>query len=167
MEFVLPALILVPLIGAIITLFMGGSRQKYACTVALVFTVATLLLSLILMITNVNDLSKFDVNYGWINAAGLKMSIILTVDGLSLLMVFLTAMLEVLVIAFSYKESDRPNYFYALLLAIEVGLMGVYLSADYFLFYIMWEVSLIPMYFLISWYGGPRRHYSAIKFFIY
>ncbi|MBQ5483822.1 MAG: dehydrogenase, partial [Candidatus Methanomethylophilus sp.] len=77
MEFVLPALILVPLIGAIITLFMGGSRQKYACTVALVFTVATLLLSLILMITNVNDLSKFDVNYGWINAAGLKMSIIL------------------------------------------------------------------------------------------
>ena len=167
MEFVLPALILVPLIGAIITLFMGGSRQKYACTVALVFTVATLLLSLILMITNVNDLSKFDVNYGWINAAGLKMSIILTVDGLSLLMVFLTAMLEVLVIAFSYKESDRPNYFYALLLAIEVGLMGVYLAADYFLFYIMWEVSLIPMYFLISWYGGPRRHYSAIKFFIY
>ena len=167
MEFVLPALILVPLIGAIITLFMGGSRQKYACTVALVFTVATLLISLILMITNVNDLSKFDVNYGWINAAGLKMSIILTVDGLSLLMVFLTAMLEVLVIAFSYKESDRPNYFYALLLAIEVGLMGVYLSADYFLFYIMWEVSLIPMYFLISWYGGPRRHYSAIKFFIY
>jgi NADH-quinone oxidoreductase subunit M len=167
MEFVLPALILVPLIGAIITLFMGGSRQKYSCAVALVFTVATLLLSLILMITNVNDLSKFDVNYGWINAAGLKMSIILTVDGLSLLMVFLTAMLEVLVIAFSYKESDRPNYFYALLLAIEVGLMGVYLSADYFLFYIMWEVSLIPMYFLISWYGGPRRHYSAIKFFIY
>ena len=167
MEFVLPALILVPLIGAIITLFMGGSRQKYACAVALVFTVATLLISLVLMITNVNDLSKFDVNYGWINAAGLKMSIILTVDGLSLLMVFLTAMLEVLVIAFSYKESDRPNYFYALLLAIEVGLMGVYLSADYFLFYIMWEVSLIPMYFLISWYGGPRRHYSAIKFFIY
>ena len=107
MEFVLPALILVPLIGAIITLFMGGSRQKYACTVALVFTVATLLLSLILMITNVNDLSKFDVNYGWINAAGLKMSIILTVDGLSLLMVFLTAMLEVLVIAFSYKALSR------------------------------------------------------------
>ena len=167
MEFVLPALILVPLIGAIITLFMGGSRQKYACTVALVFTVATLLLSLILMITNVNDLSKFDVNYGWINAAGLKMSIILTVDGLSLLMVFLTAMLEVLVIAFSYKESDRPNYFYALLLAIEVGLMGVYLSADYFLFYIMWEITLLPMYFLISWYGGARRHYAAIKFLIY
>ena len=167
MEFVLPALILVPLIGAIITLFMGGDRQKYACTVALAFTVATLLLSLILMITSVSDLSKFDVTYDWISAAGLKMSIIFTVDGLSLLMVFLTALLEVLVIAFSYKESDRPHYFYALLLAIEVGLMGVYLSADYFLFYIMWEVSLIPMYFLISWYGGPRRHYSAIKFFIY
>ena len=164
---VLPALILIPLLGAIITLFMGGKRQKYALSVALVFTVITLVLSLLLMITNTGDLSKFDVNYEWINAAGLKMSIILKVDGLSILMVFLTALLEVLAIAFTYKETDRPHYFYALLLAIEVGLMGVYLSADYFLFYIMWEVSLIPMYFLISWYGGPRRHYAAIKFFIY
>ncbi len=164
---VLPALILVPLLGAVITLFMGGKRQKYALSVALAFTVITLVISLLLMITNINDLSKFDVNYEWINSAGLKMSIILKVDGLSILMVFLTALLEVLAIAFTYKESDRPNYFYALLLAIEVGLMGVYLSADYFLFYIMWEVSLVPMYFLISWYGGPRRHYAAIKFFIY
>lgn len=164
---VLPALILVPLLGAIVTLFMGGKRQKYANMVALLFTTVTLLLSLVLMITNIGDLSKYDVDYDWIDAAGLKMSIILKVDGLSILMVFLTALLEVLAIAFTYKENDRPHYFYALLLAIEVGLMGVYLSADYFLFYIMWEVSLIPMYFLISWYGGPRRHYAAIKFFIY
>lgn len=164
---VLPALILVPLLGAIVTLFMGGKRQKYANMVALLFTTVTLIISLVLMVTNIGDLSKFDVDYEWISAANLKMSIILKVDGLSILMVFLTALLEVLAIAFTYKENDRPHYFYALLLAIEVGLMGVYLSADYFLFYIMWEVSLIPMYFLISWYGGPRRHYAAIKFFIY
>jgi NADH-quinone oxidoreductase subunit M len=50
---------------------------------------------------------------------------------------------------------------------MEVGLLGVYMAGDYFLFFIMWEVSLIPMYFLISWFGGPRRHYAAIKFFIY
>ncbi|MCQ2084779.1 MAG: dehydrogenase, partial [archaeon] len=155
---VLPALILVPLIGAIVTLFMGGNRQKYANLVALVFTVITLAISVVLMI-NGNNLEQFNFESAWIDAAGLKMSFIFTVDGLSILMVFRTAMLEVLVIAFSYKESDRPHYFYSLLLAIEVGLMGVYLAADYFLFYIMWEVSLIPMYFLISWYGGPRRHY--------
>ena len=52
-------------------------------------------------------------------------------------------------------------------MAMEVGLMGVYLAADYFLFYVMWEITLIPMYFMISWYGGPRRHYAAIKFLIY
>ena len=164
---ILPLLILLPLAGAFLTLLMGGSREKMAKLVALVFTVATFAVSLVLMITPVGELDKFTFTADWINAGGLKMSFIFVVDGLSILMVFLTAMLEVLVIAFSYKESDRPNYFYALLLAIEVGLMGVYLAADYFLFYIMWEVSLIPMYFLISWYGGPRRHYSAIKFFIY
>lgn len=164
---ILPLLILLPLVGAFLTLLMGGSREKYAKLVALVFTVATFAVSLLLMITPVGELDKFNFTADWISAGGLKMSFIFVVDGLSILMVFLTAMLEVLVIAFSYKESDRPNYFYALLLAIEVGLMGVYLAADYFLFYIMWEVSLIPMYFLISWYGGPRRHYSAIKFFIY
>ena len=164
---ILPLLILVPLIGAVLTLFMGGNRAKYANLVALVFTLITLILSLVVMITPVGELDKFNFTADWINAGGLKMSFIFVVDGLSILMVFLTAMLEVLVMAFSYKQSDRPNYFYALLLAIEVGLMGVYLAADYFLFYIMWEVSLIPMYFLISWYGGPRRHYSAIKFFIY
>jgi len=164
-SFVLPALVLVPLIGAIVTLFMGGSRQKYARYVALVFTLVTLGLTVPLMLSN--DLSEFNFSANWIDSAGLKMSLIFTVDGLSILMVFLTAVLEAVVMVFSYKEADRPNYFFTLLLAIEVGLMGVYTSADYFLFYIMWEVTLIPMYFLISWYGGPRRHYAAIKFFIY
>jgi len=164
-SFVLPALILVPLIGAILTLFMNGKRQKYARVTAFVFTIIDLVLAAMLMISD--DLSEFDFSANWIDAAGLKMSFIFSVDGLSILMVLLTAILEVVVIAFSYKESDRPNYFFTLLLAIEVGLMGVYLSRDYFLFYIMWEITLIPMYFLISWYGGPRRHYAAIKFFIY
>ncbi|MCQ2069843.1 MAG: NADH-quinone oxidoreductase subunit M [archaeon] len=171
-SFVLPALILIPLVGTIITLFMGGSREKLAKIVALAFTVITLVISTYVMLAG--DYSQFDFNSGWIDSAGLKMSFIFTVDGLSILMVFLTALLEVLVIVFCHDgvhmehgEPKRNNYFYSLLLAIEVGLMGVYLSADYFLFYIMWEVSLIPMYFLISWYGGPRRHYSAIKFFIY
>lgn len=165
-SFILPAIVLVPLIGSILTLFMGGERQKYARLVAFVFTLITLGLTAILMLGG-DDLSQFDFSANWIDSAGLKMSLLLTVDGLSVLMVFLTAVLEVVVVAFSYKEGDRPNYFFTLLLAIEVGLMGVYTAADYFLFYILWEVALIPMYFLISWYGGPRRHYSAIKFFIY
>ena len=164
---ILSLLVLLPLIGAVLTLFMGGARTKYAKVVAVVFTAAALVLSLYVMFMPSGDLANLTENYTWIESAGIKMSIIFGIDGLSILMVFLTALLMFLVVVFSWNEEDRPNYFHALLLAMEVGLMGVYMAQDYFLFYIMWEVTLIPMFFLISWYGGPRRHYSAIKFFIY
>ncbi|MDD2626110.1 MAG: NADH-quinone oxidoreductase subunit M [Candidatus Methanomethylophilus sp.] len=164
-SFLLPALVLVPLIGAIITLFMGGKRQKYAKYTAFVTTLVILAIAVVLLLAD--DLSAYDFSANWIDTAGVKMNLIFRVDGLSILMVFLTSVLVPLALVFSYKEGDRPNYFYTLLLAIEFGLLGVYTSADYFLFYIMWEVTLIPFYFLISWYGGPRRHYAAIKFLIY
>ena len=162
-------LILIPLIGAIITLFMGGSKQKYAKYVAAVFTLITLVLTLFMMVNYFEDYSVLGENYAWIQTSLIQISFALEVDGLSILMVFLTALLSLLVVIFSVHDADedRPNYFHALVLAMEVGLMGVYLAADYFLFYVMWEVTLIPMYFMISWYGGPRRHYAAIKFFIY
>jgi proton-translocating NADH-quinone oxidoreductase chain M len=163
--YLLILLVVIPLIGAIIALFMGGERQKHAKVVSAVFSVITLVLATYLMLSN--NWSAYDVDFTWIETAGLKMSFILHVDGLSILMVFLTALLLLVVTIFSAHETDKPNYFFALLLAMEVGLMGVYLAADYFLFYIMWEVTLIPMYFMISWFGGPRRHYAAIKFFIY
>jgi NADH-quinone oxidoreductase subunit M len=163
--YLLTLLVAIPLIGAIVTLAMGGERQKYAKYTAGVFSGITMILSLVLLLTP--DLSVYNESYTWIETAGVRMSYILTVDGLSILMVFLTGVLVFLSTVFSSQEKDRPNYFFALLLAMEVGLMGVYMAGDYFLFYIMWEVTLIPMYFLISWFGGPRRHYAAIKFFIY
>ena len=163
--YLLTLLVMVPLVGAIATLAMGGERQKYAKYVAAAFSGIAMVLSLVLMFSP--DLSVYDESHVWIETAGLRISYILTVDGLSILMVFLTGVLVFLSTLFSIRENDKPNYFFALLLAMEVGLMGVYMAADYFLFYIMWEVTLIPMYFLISWFGGPRRHYAAIKFFIY
>ncbi len=164
---IIPLMILLPLVGAIITMFLGGSKARLARIVALVFAAIDLVLAVYVMLVGSYAAGDYNFECEWINAAGLKMSFIFTVDGLSILMLFLTAFLEVVVMAFSFTEKDQPNKFFALLLLIEVGLMGVYTAADYFLFYIMWEVTLIPMYFLISWYGGPRRHYSAIKFFIY
>ncbi|MDY0293201.1 MAG: NADH-quinone oxidoreductase subunit M [Candidatus Methanomethylophilaceae archaeon] len=161
----LTILLVLPFIGAIATLFMGGERAKSAKYVAGAFAGITALLSLLLFFAN--DLSFYDECYGWIDTAGLKMSFALGVDGLSMLMVFLTSVTVFLVILFSAAEKDRPNYFHTLILAMEVGLLGVYMAQDYFLFYIMWELTLVPMYFMISWYGGPRRHYAAIKFFIY
>ena len=162
---ILSLLILIPLIGAIATLFMGGERQKFAKYVAGVFAAITLVLSLYVMFaTEMGELSE---SYTWIQTSAITINFALAVDGLSILMVFLTALLTLLVIVFSAEEKDRPNYFHTLVMAMEVGLMGVYLAADYFLFYVMWEITLIPMYILISWYGGPRRHYAAIKFLIY
>lgn len=162
---ILSLLILVPLIGAILTLLMGGERQKYAKYVAGVFSAITLVISLYIMFaTEMGDLGE---SYTWIETSSIVINFALEVDGLSILMVFLTALLSLLVVIFSAEEKDRPNYFHTLVMAMEVGLMGVYLAADYFLFYVMWEITLIPMYFMISWYGGPRRHYAAIKFLIY
>ena len=161
----LSLLILMPLIGAVATLFMGGERQKYAKYVAGVFSAITLVITLYVMFaTEMGDLSE---SYKWISTNTVTISFALAVDGLSILMVFLTALLTLLVVIFSSEEKDRPNYFHTLVMAMEVGLMGVYLAADYFLFYVMWEITLVPMYFMISWYGGPRRHYAAIKFLIY
>ena len=164
---ILSLLIVIPLIGAILTLLMGGERQKNAKYVAMAFSAITLVLALVVMFTD--DMGTLAENYEWISTSFITISFSLMVDGLSILMVFLTALLVLLVVVFSVHDADedRPNYFHALVLAMEVGLMGVYMAADYFLFYVMWEVTLIPMYFMISWYGGPRRHYAAIKFFIY
>ena len=156
---ILSLLILIPLIGAIATLFMGGERQKYAKYVAGVFSAITLILSLYIMFAT--DMGELSESYAWIDTSYIVINFALEVDGLSILMVFLTALLTLLVVVFSAEEKDRPNYFHTLVMAMEVGLMGVYLAADYFLFYVMWEITLIPMYFMISWYGGPRRHYAA------
>ena len=167
---ILSLLVIIPLIGALVTLFMGGQRADKAKYVAAVFSAVLLVITLYLLVVGIqNDFNfgDFTENYVWFAAAGLQMNIIFMVDGLSILMVFLTALLVFLVVIFSWHESDKPNYYHALLLAMEVGLMGVYMAQDFFLFYIMWEVTLIPMFFMISWYGGPRRHYSAMKFFVY
>ena len=161
----LTLLIVLPLIGAIVTLFMGGERQKYAKYVAAAFSAITLVIALLVMFND--DMAGLATSFTWIETSSITISFSLMVDGLSILMVFLTALLSLLVVIFSAEEEDRPNYVHTLVLAMEVGLMGVYLAADYFLFYVMWELTLIPMYFMISWYGGPRRHYAAIKFFIY
>jgi len=168
MSMILSSLIIVPLVGAILALFMGGSREKLSKYVAIGFSAATLVLAVLLLIGVFGDFEDLGEGYEWIKNSSFIMNYALEVDGLSILMVFLTALLVLLVNVFSLDEHrENNNYFYALIMAMEVGLMGVYLAADYFLFYIMWEVTLIPMYFMISWYGGPRRHYSAIKFFIY
>jgi len=168
-DMMLSLLLFTPLVGAILALFMAGEKSKYARWVALIFSVIPLAISLVVLTSYdmVAGGTQFLEQYTWIETAFLKMQYILGVDGLSLIMVFLTSILVFLVVLFSWEEKERPNFFFALILGMETGLLGVFMATDYFLFFIFWEVALIPMYFLINIWGGPRRHYAAIKFFIY
>ncbi len=96
-----------------------------------------------------------------------RINYFLGVDGLSLPLVFLTALLGILCLVYSWNVEKATKAYFALFLLLETGLMGVFCALDFFLFYVFWEIVLLPMYFLIGFWGGPRRIYAAIKFFIY
>ena len=142
---ILSLLVIIPLVGALVTLLMGGARAPKAKFVAAAFSAITLVIAVYLLTLKSGDLADLTESYTWIKVSGVvKLNIIFQIDGLSILMVFLTALLVFLVVLFSWNEGTNANYFHGLLLAMEVGLMGVYMAADYFLFYVMWEVTLIP-----------------------
>ena len=101
----------------------------------------------------------------WIPSIGISYH--LGVDGLSLPLVILTALLVALCVIYSWRVETRVKEYMIVLLLLESGMIGVFVALDLFLFYVFWEVSLIPMYFLIAIWGGPRRAYAATKFFLY
>lgn len=160
----LTLLLALPLIGAIIAMAMKKGRG--ARWVSAIFSLATFVIVFAMYFYSNHNLGMFDESYTWIETSGITISYALGVDNLSMIMLGLTSFLVFIVSIFS-SETERPNLFFAMIMAMQVGLMGVYMAQDYFLFYIMWEVTLIPMFFMISWFGGPRRHYASIKFFIY
>jgi len=109
---------------------------------------------------------QFVEHLPWVTSFGIDYH--LGVDGISLWLVVLTGFLGPTLVLASWRGiSDRVREFHVLLLLLQTGMMGVFLTADLFLFYVFWEVSLIPMYFLIGVWGHDRRLYAAIKFFIY
>src|SRR5881275_3290656 len=109
---------------------------------------------------------QFILDASWIPSWGIRYTV--GVDGISLFMVLLTTFLVPLSVLGSYAYiTTRQRGFYALMLVLTSGMIGVFVSLDLFLFYVMWEVMLIPMYFIIGVWGGERRLYAAIKFFIY
>jgi NADH-quinone oxidoreductase subunit M len=106
------------------------------------------------------------VEYGnWIGAFNIRY--FFGADGLSLPLIWLSALLGVLCLAYSWNITKATKAYFALFLLLEGALIGVFCALDFFLFYVFWEVVLLPMYFLIGIWGGPRRIYAAIKFFIY
>ncbi len=158
-------MIVVPLIGAVIT-FLTRSRAQ-ARIVALIASLIPLILSLQMYMEfdKTSRSMQFVENYQWIPSIGVNYTV--GVDGIGFPLVLLSTIVSVLVIIYSWGEDKKPNQFFALLLLNELGVIGVFTSLDFFLFYIYWEIVLIPMYFLIGIWGGPRKDYAALKFFIY
>lgn len=161
----LSLLILFPLLGFIVVLAI--KNDKVAKYTALIFSLIPLAISIFLLTQfNLNNTSyQFYENYVWIKT--LRINYILGVDGVSLPLVFLTTLLTTLSLIYSFDIEHRVNEYFALILLIEVGILGVFVALDLFLFYVFWEVVLIPMYFFIAIWGGPNRAYASIKFFIY
>ncbi len=166
----LPLLTFFPLVGVAIILFLKPEAKNTIRWVAVLTALVNFGISiwvLSLFSTSNPDL-QLVVNLPWIEVAGFNITFQMGVDGLSILLVLLTTFLALISILASWsmiKEGVKSYMVFFLLL--ETGMLGVFVSLDLFLFYIFWEFSLVPMYFLIGVYGGPRRMYAAIKFFLY
>jgi NADH-quinone oxidoreductase subunit M len=172
-ESILSLLIFIPVIGALAMLvfaqFGGKENPDGFKWIAVIATGVQLLLGIWLYLNyNPADTvitSAFTVQKEWIPQFNIQYYI--GVDGLSMPMVLLTAFLSFICVVSSWKITKSPFGFFALFLLLDAGMMGVFVSLDFFLFYVFWEVMLLPMYFLIGIWGGPQRQYAAIKFFLY
>ncbi|MFZ5821039.1 MAG: complex I subunit 4 family protein [Chloroflexota bacterium] len=173
MNFFLEPLTLVtffPLLGVLALLLLPGENKNLLRWTALVTSLATFGISLWVlgMFTASNPDLQLVAKYDWITVAGWNIQYHLGVDGLSILLVLLTAFLTPISILSTWTAvEERVKDFMIFFLLLEVGMTGVFLAQDLFLFYIFWEFTLVPMYFLIGIWGGPRRLYAAVKFFLY
>ncbi len=158
-------LIFTPLIGGLLCLLVPRPTSKW---VALLTSLVTLVMSIVLAVGYYQvgwEGVAFESSASWISSINAEYRVGL--DGLSLPLVLLTTSLSVLIVIASWSIDKATNAFMALYLALLTGMLGVFLALDLFLFYVFFEVSLLPMYFLIGIWGGPRKEYAAIKFFIY
>jgi NADH-quinone oxidoreductase subunit M len=172
MNWLLTILTFLPLVGVLAILLMkeseDGSNRDTIKLIAIVTSAATFVVSLLVLFRFDSDNPALQLvdRVDWIPSWGI--SYFLGLDGLSILMVLLTTFISLLAIIGSWTaiEKDLKQY-YIFMLLLETGMLGVFLAQDLFLFYIFWEFTLIPMYFLIGIWGGSRRVYASIKFFLY
>jgi NADH-quinone oxidoreductase subunit M len=159
----------VPLLGALAVVFLFRSDRtaairKFATGVA--FLDFLLSVPLWFAFDRQGPLFQFRESGSWIEAIGVRYEF--GIDGIALLLVLLTTLLGFLSFLSSWTAiATREKEYYVFLLLLQTGMLGVFMALDFFLFYVFWEVMLLPMYFLIGIWGGPRRLYAAIKFFLY
>jgi NADH-quinone oxidoreductase subunit M len=167
--YLLTILILLPVIGAataVIYSFTPGARESHYRWIALGFTTLLFFVSLLLIRGAGGGTFHFTENYSWIPPLGARYHV--GVDGISLWLVTLTTLLMPIAVLSSWTAvAKRQLTYYVLLLVLASAMIGVFVSLDLLLFYLFFEASLVPMFFLIGVWGGERRIYAAIKFFIY
>jgi NADH-quinone oxidoreductase subunit M len=173
---IIPVLLLLPAFGAVglwahallTAQDPADKRWREVRILALAFFLAEALLSLGLWWSFDPAIASWQaaVDLSWIPAWGVRFSV--GIDGISLTLVLLTTLMMPLAVLGSWTSiRTKPHAYYALLLLLTIGMLGVFVSLDLVLFYVMWEIMLVPMYLVIGVWGGERRLYAAIKFFIY
>jgi len=164
---VLTQMVFFPLAGAAVVLLLPSNRPNLIRWVAALFTVPPLLLAVWLFANFDRSVPglQFVEKGTWIPDYNIHYFV--AVDGISVSMVLLTALISFICIFASWGIDKAVKGYFSLFLLLDTGMMGVFVALDFFLFYIFWEVMLLPMYFLIGIWGGPRREYAAIKFFLY
>lgn len=180
----LSILTIAPAVGALVLLLVPKGREQMIKVVALVWSLAMLVITIVAAANFQPNGERFQLveSYPWIPSFGVKFAF--GVDGIALMMLILQAVLVPIVILASWHDAKRyagasdeagspitgkrsTRAFFALTLALQACMVGVFAATDVFLFYVFFEVMLVPTYFLISSYGGPRRQYAAVKFFLY
>ncbi|MFZ3209556.1 MAG: NADH-quinone oxidoreductase subunit M [Geobacteraceae bacterium] len=158
-----------PLIGVFLLFFINKNNHALLRGITLAVAVFTFLISLLLVAGfQTNAEYQFVELFPWISAGSFRMNYHVGIDGISLWLVVLTTLIMPISILSTWTAvEEKVKEYMICLLLLEVGMLGAFISIDMFLFYIFWEVMLIPMYFIIGIWGGKRKIYAAVKFFIY
>ena len=178
---ILSLITFLPILGMTAILFIPKSQTKAIKGLTLVVTGIQVILAAIIMVNfnyslgGIYDPKSFQFieKFRWIDISGLswigriKIDYFLGIDGISAPLVLLTAIVTFIATFSSFTINKSVKGYFALFLLLDTGMMGVFVALDFFLFYIFWELMLLPMYFLIGIWGGPRKEYAAIKFFLY
>lgn len=170
-----------PIAGIFIVLLIPKERWNAIRWTSAVFTFLQVVLAVLIFVKfdgslagiNNPETFQFVEKTNWIDIPGvawfgrIDIDYFVGIDGLSVAMVLLTALISFIAVFASWNIDKAVKGYFALLLLLDTGMMGVFVALDFFLFYVFWELMLLPMYFLIGIWGGPRREYAAIKFFLY
>ncbi|MBS1983044.1 MAG: NADH-quinone oxidoreductase subunit M [Bdellovibrionales bacterium] len=167
MEHLLSWMIFFPAIGALVIALTPATKETLIKWIAAASTLVPLLLAIVLLRSYDSSSAQIQFQEQWDWIPSLNVQYFLGIDGISVLLVLLTAMLSFLGVFASWTTKKMVKGYFLMYMMLHVGMMGVFCSLDFFLFYIFWEVMLLPMYFLVGIWGGEKKEYAAIKFFLY